>query len=132
MRPKVLWVVVLGFVMSVGQVAAQTTALEFVPTSQSVTISNSVTVAITISGLGTGVPPSLSVFDLDVTFDPTLLAFSSVTFGDPTLGDELDVLGLGSLAFAIPGVGSVNLFELSFDLPDDLHTLQAGEFILAI
>jgi hypothetical protein len=52
-------------------------------------------------------------------------------WGDPVLGDQLDLLGLGSLASATPGSGLVNVFELSFDSVDDLNNLQAADFILA-
>jgi hypothetical protein len=48
-----------------------------------------------ISGLGDGTAPSLSTFDLDISFDPTILAFSTAVFGDPILGDQLDIWGLG-------------------------------------
>ena len=53
-------------------------------------------------------------------------------FGDPVLGDQLDLFGFGSITSFDDSVSSVvNLFELSFDLPSDLDTLQAGSFTLA-
>ena len=51
-------------------------------------------------------------------------------FGDPTLGDQLDLFSLGSLYVPTAGVGSVNLWELSLDLPEDLDELQADAFTL--
>ena len=103
-----------------------------VPISQSVAVSNPVSVALAILDLGNLTTPSLSTFDLNLTFDPTILAFSSAIFGDPTLGDQLDVLGLGvnpsSSSLTNPGI--LNLFELSLDSPDDLNSLQAGDFTL--
>ena len=68
--------------------------------------------------------------DLDVTFDDSILSFLGFTFGDPILGDQLDLSGLGSLTDVAPGAGTVNLFELSFDPPADLDSLQAGSFTL--
>jgi hypothetical protein len=54
------------------------------------------------------------------------------TIGDPTLGDQLDLAGLGPVSAVTPGLsGVVNLFELSLDLPSDLNNLQAGSFVLA-
>ena len=83
-------------------------------------------------GLGDFAPDSLSTFDLDVSFDASVLGFNNVSFGDPILGDQLDLFGFGSITDATPGGGIVNLFELSFDLPGDLDTLQAGSFTLAV
>lgn len=105
--------------------------ISFNPTAQTTTAGSSTDVALVISGLTAGAAPSLSTFDLDVSFDPAVLDFGSATFGDPILGDQLDLFGLGSLALATPGVGTVNLFELSFDLPSDIDALQAGSFTLA-
>jgi hypothetical protein len=99
--------------------------------AQEVELGSPVDVPIVVSGLGDAAPPSLSSFDLDVSFDPSILAFDSVAFGDPLLGDQLDLFGSGSLTDVLPGAGTVNLFELSFDLPSDLDTLQAGSFTLA-
>jgi hypothetical protein len=65
------------------------------------------------------------------TFDTSFLSLLGVTYGDPVLGDQLDLFGFGSLALTTPGAGTVNLFQLSFDLIDDLNTLQASSFVLA-
>lgn len=110
---------------------AQAASLEIIPAAQSVEQGDLVEIKVAISELGDFTPPSLGAFDVDVSFDPNLLAFGSVTFGDPILGDQLDLFGLGSLTGVIPGVGTVNLAELSFDLPADLDSLQAGSFTLA-
>jgi hypothetical protein len=72
----------------------------------------------------------VGVIDLDLSFDPAVLSATDGSLGDPILGDQLDVLGLGSLAIATVGVGTINFFELSYDLPEDLHTLQAGAFVI--
>jgi len=113
-------------------VAIQTQAitLSFNPSSQ-FTRASSVDVALVISGLASGAPPSLSTFDVDISFNPDILAFASATFGDPVLGDQLDLFSLGSLTSATAGVGTANLFELSFDSQTDLDALQAGNFTLA-
>lgn len=90
-----------------------------------------VEVALTISGLVDAGAPSLGTFDLDVVFDATVLATPTAVFGDPVLGDELDVTGAGVMAIATPGVGTINLFELSFESEADLNALQSGAFTLA-
>jgi hypothetical protein len=100
--------------------------IEFIPPSQSVSVGSTTTVDLVISGLGNEEAPSLGGFDLDVGFDPSILSFSGATFGD-----QLDLLGFGSLQDVIAGDGTVNLFELSFDSAGDLDTLQMNSFLLA-
>lgn len=105
---------------------ASAITIEVSPSSQSVDVGSPTTVELVISGLGDGTAPSLGTFDLDVGFDSSILSFTGATFGN-----QLDLFGLGSLQDVIAGVGTVNLFELSLDLADDLDTLQAGSFLLA-
>jgi hypothetical protein len=95
--------------------------------SSSAHVGDAFTVEVRIAGVADLAAPSVGVYDLDLTFDAALVAPGAVTFG---VG--LDVLGLGSIRAAAPGVGVVNLFELSLDTVDDLNALQAGEFVLAI
>ena len=104
--------------------------IEFDPVSQTVPVGDTAEVALVISGLGIGIAPSLSIFDMDITFDSALLGFSSAVYGDPVLGDQLDLFA-GSVISTTPSAGSVNLFELSLDGPWDLDDLQAGSFTLA-
>lgn len=112
----------------------QAVTVSVVPVEQTVPVGESVDVAIDVSGLGDG-PDSLAlaVFDLDVGWDAGILSLrnADVTFGDPALGDQLDLFALGSITDTLVGDGSANLFELSLDLPSDLHALQAGSFTLA-
>jgi PEP-CTERM motif len=110
---------------------SQAITIGFQPTAQVVTAGSSVGVAVVISDLGSGAAPSLSAFDLDVTFDETILSFVSAAFGDPMQGNQLDLGGFGTVSGVTPGVGAVGLFELSLDTPADLEVLQAGSFILA-
>lgn len=100
--------------------------IEFNPSPQSVSVGSTTTVDVVISGLGDSTAPSLGTFDLDVGFDPSILSFNGATFGN-----QLDLFGLGSLQSMISGIGTINLFELSFDFADDLNTLQASSFLLA-
>lgn len=124
---------VLGFNAGPATATAVLPTLEILPAAQDVQLGDSVEVAITISYLGDFMAPSLGVFDIDFVFDASVLSLSSVAFGDPVLGDQLDLFGFGSIALATPSdpAGSVNLFELSFDLPEDLIDLQAASFTLA-
>lgn len=110
---------------------SQAITIGFDPVTQIVPVGSMVDVDLVISDLGFYEAPSLGVFDLDIIFDPTILGFASVTFGDPVLGDQLDLWGLGSITDVVPGVGTVNLFELSLDFPWDLDDFQADSFTLA-
>ena len=131
MKRAFLSALVFGSAFILNSGLAQAISLDFAPTTQSVTLGGPTTVALRISGLGDLTAPSLGVFDLSVGFDPTILSFSSVAYGDPLLGDQLDLFGLGGFTVTTSGAGVVNLFELSFDSAADLNALQAGEFTLA-
>jgi hypothetical protein len=111
--------------------AARAATITLVVTPQSAPGAN-VDVALRIADLVDAAAPSLGTFDLDVAYDPTVLGSPSVVFGDPVLGDQLDLFALGALGpTATPGFGSINLFELSLDSVADLNSLQAGAFTLA-
>jgi hypothetical protein len=107
------------------------TTIGISPASLNVPQGNTFSVELAISGLGNNVAPSLSTFDVNINYDASVLAFNKAVFGDPVLGDQLDLFSLGNIAAATPMSGSTNLFELSFDLPGDLDQLQAGSFTLA-
>jgi len=111
---------------------AQAILVAFDPGEVLVGVGAPVEVALTISGLGDFEAPSLGAFDLDVSFDPMVLELDSVSYGDPVVGDQLDILGLGfPLSITTPFVGGVNLFELSFNTVSELNLLQTGSFTLA-
>jgi hypothetical protein len=121
--------VLLGFTATA---PAEAITISFDPVSQNTVLGNPASVDLIISGLGDLQTPSLSTFDLNINFDPTILAFSSATFGDPILGDQLDIGGFGGFMDAsITSPGVLNTYEISFDLPSDLDGFQAGNFILA-
>ncbi|MEI8574410.1 hypothetical protein J0667_20935 [Methylomonas sp. WH-1] len=102
--------------------------LHFTPRSQT---AEAIEIGLNISGLGDA---ALATYDFNIQFDPTHLAFAGVAFGDPVLGDELDVFNLGgnSTAVDVLGPGVLNLFESSLDDAADLQALQADNFTLAI
>ncbi len=125
---------VISMVLVIGLLAGQAWGnmqLSLVPSSQTVGLGSLVDVGIRASGLGGSAPPLIH-FDLNVTFDPTILDFTSATFGDPVLGDQLD---LGNpdgnpMSTTVLGDGRVNVSESSWDSPA-LNSSQAGAFILA-
>ncbi len=118
----------LLWVSSVSQAAT----ISFDPATQTAPAGSSLSVKLGISGLGGGVAPSLGTFDLNIGYNPSLLSFTGVSFGDPVLGDQLDLFGLGSLTGSSNTTpGTVNVFELSLDSVADLNSLQAAGFTLA-
>lgn len=133
MRRRALFTFLLGLtVFLFGRYPAQAEiSLQFVPVSEQVTVGAPITIAIRISGLEDFAAPSLAAFDIIVNFDPTILEFSEVNYEDPILGNQLDLFGLGSSTITTSDVGSVNLFELSLDAPEDLNASQTGNFTLA-
>jgi hypothetical protein len=110
---------------------AHAATISLSPASQNVGLGEPLTVDLNISGLGNGT--ALSVFDISVNFDSAELSFGSATFGDPVLGDQLDLGNLGlNGPTATPGNGTVDLIEADiFDSPATLLTSQAHSFTLA-
>lgn len=106
---------------------AQAVTIDFVPDSPSVLLGMPLDVDVVISGLSDLAPPSLGAFDLNVSFDDTILSLSSVEFGD-LLGD---VSAFEAIAGSGPIVGGVNLFEISLLLDFELDALQPASFSLA-
>src|ERR1035441_7926709 len=106
--------------------------LSIQPSSQSAALGSQATADLNIAGLG--IPPSLGTFDVNINFDPTILSFNNFSFGDPVLGcDQLDpTCGGNTINFINPGVGTVELFDLSLDSDTTLNALQPSSFILGV
>lgn len=100
------------------------TVLSVDPASQSVSLGSPVSFNINIAGLGNGT--ALGTYDINLVFDPALLAYSGITFGN-----QLDLSGLGDVQTVTPNNGTVEMFELSLESVSDLNTLQASAFRLA-
>jgi hypothetical protein len=116
----------LGLPLVAVTAVAQAITLSVNPAIQNVNLGSSVSVGVSISGLADGAAPSLGAYDFDLSFNPGVLSFSGAVFGD-----QLDLLGSGSVKDATPGAGSVRVSEISLALPGDLDSLQAGSFTLA-
>ena len=88
-----------------------------------VSFGNNVSADIYISDLG-GV--DIGAFDFTLSFDDSLFAVNSVSFGT-----DLDVLGLGSISsYSDSGTGELNMYEISLDTVGDLNSLQTEAFSL--
>jgi hypothetical protein len=92
-----------------------------------------VQVQVRIDGLVDFAAPSLSAFDLAISYDPSILRPTGAVYGDPILGNQLDLGGLGSLDTApvIAPPLPVGIASVAFDLPTTLDSQQNGAFALA-
>jgi hypothetical protein len=118
--------VALAFLIGVAP-AAHAVTLVLSPSTQSVGVGNSVSVDILISGLGDGVAPSLGGFDLEVSFDPSILVLTGATLNAP-LGASAQF----SFEVQSTATGAVaSLFALSALSGPELDALQGDEFNVA-
>jgi hypothetical protein len=103
---------------------SQAIVLSFDPGDQTIGLGEPVDVDLRISGLGIDI---LTGFDLDVSFDDSVLGFTGFDFGT-----GLDTFLLGAnIQFATDfGGGLVNVFEISFDFDADLELFQPDDFVL--
>lgn len=125
------WMVALGLGLGLGALEASAIELTLEPASAVVNSGSGMDVAIVIRGLGSGVAPSLGAFDLNVSYDVGILAFTSVTWGDPILGNQLGlILGSADGLALNAAAGVVNLFSISLESTLDLETFQADAFTL--
>jgi hypothetical protein len=110
-------------------VSTKTFAQELSIGSETISSSGIATVALDISGLSPGTT-ALGTFDVNVGFNSSVVSFASATYGDPTLGDQLNFNGLAFSA-TTSGSGNAELFELSLDDASTLLSSQQGGFTLA-
>lgn len=106
-------------------------SLDLWPATSSANLDDPVQVEVRISGLGGGTAPSLGAYDFTLAFNPAVLGFGAFTFGDSLLGNQLDLVGFGTVAGFDGGTpGQLSVFEISLDLAGDLDALQAASFAL--
>lgn len=122
-------VVFLSVFFAVSSSEAITVGLEL--GDPALSLGDQLIVDLTISGLGDGEPDSVSIFDMTLAYDSSLLSFASASYGDPVLGDQLDLFAMGSYTETNDSGVTVSLYELSYDWPWDIDDYQAGAFTLA-
>jgi len=130
---KKLMVLLVAFLMLVFCNAtvsqAQGITLGFDPGFQGVLVGDQANVDLVISGLGDYSHDSLSTFDLDISYDSTILSFTDYVLGtylgDISFGEAVD----WSLGEIFPGLA--NICEVSFLFDWELDTLQPSSFTLA-
>jgi len=129
MKSKLSILIMTGALLS--GVWANAVTLDLRPPNSTVGQSSLVQVELWISGLGTATAPSLGAYDFTLAYNPALLGYSAFHFGDPILGNQLDLLGFGTVS-GLDGAtpGQLSAFEISLDLAGDLDALQASAFTL--
>ncbi|MDD2761126.1 MAG: cohesin domain-containing protein [Methylomonas sp.] len=98
--------------------------LELSPPRQSVTLGSTARVELRISGLDEAT--ALSAFDVQIVFDPAVLAYV-----DSAFSDQLDLFGSGDVRAVESADGVLNVWEISLDSSADLLSYQADAFTLA-
>ena len=119
-------VLMAGLIVIVLAPQARAVSLALTPASSVAAVGDTVAIAIEIAGLGAGTPPTLSSFDIAVSFDPSVLSFQSASFGT--------ALGTGSDVFesAAPlGPSSVDVSAASLLPSSVLDASQPASFVLA-
>lgn len=124
-----VWMLALIVALVAARADALTISMD--PAASIVGLGGSVDIALNVSGLGDLSAPSLGVYDIDVAWDASVVQLDAVSFGDPLLGNQLDLSSFGTIASVGLGAGTVSLFELSLDAPSTLDSLQAGSFTIA-
>ncbi len=139
---KLLFTLVVSVILSIW-ISLPTLAITigFQPASQDVVVGDSLMVDLVISGLGDYTSPSLSTFDIDILFNPTILGLDNTdSDGDGVIdsvsidpSNQLDIwnFGLNLLSAKISSPGVLNIYDVSFDSEDDLNNYQADSFTLA-
>lgn len=115
---------VLSLCACLAVVPAFAITLGFVPNTQTLSLGQSGSVNLVVSGL-TSTGEIVSSYDLDVSYIPTFVAASGVTFGT-SLGGPADSVSGFNLN---PGV--IDLFEISFLTDAELDVLQGDSVTLA-
>lgn len=120
---------VLGLLLFVSTFQVGAVTLSLSPPSQTATPGNTVSLDLTIGGLGNFAPDSLGDFDVDIRFDPNRLSFQSYSLGG-LLGDVGLVEALDNSSGDVGG-GIVDLAEVSLLTPVELDSMQPESFVLA-
>lgn len=122
---KSLWIFLLtGLIGFLASSPAMALSVGFTPTAQTVPQGSSLSVDV-VATPAPGSGEIVSAYDLDLSYDASIITATGVTFGT-ALGGPLD-----SLTDSILSSGLVNFAEVSFLSDADLASLQTSPFTLA-
>lgn len=104
-------------------IALPTASISLQPSATTVSTGSTFSIDIRIADLGSD---AVGAWDGSLLFDSPLVSLLGVS-----LGDQLNLAGLGSYQAISPGLSRVDLLEASYDTPAQLLDEQADSFILA-
>lgn len=111
--------------------STQATTIDLTPSTSTLTLGEQFNLQTQIHGLNDFSAPALGAYDLNLSYDASKLQLDAILWGDASLGNQLDLMGFGSLQdMTESSSGNLNIFELSFDDADYLDAFQAGSFTL--
>lgn len=122
-RLKLCYVLATGLGLGCYQLPAEAMSISFQPVAQAVNVGDAFTVDVVVSGL-LAANRIVSAFDLDVTYDPSIIDATGVIFG-PFLGNP-DPSMFESDNAAVLTSGRIDFWELSFLSDADLSGIQSG------
>jgi len=126
---KIFWLsLLLGLFIFLRVAPASAITIDFLPSNQSVAMGDTFDVDVVISHLWDA-GEIVSAYDLDVSYDATILSATGVTFGGYL--DDLLFPGFSIQDAVLSTTGIVDLFELSFLWDDELAAQQLDSFTLA-
>ncbi|MEM8988277.1 MAG: hypothetical protein AAGC95_16295 [Pseudomonadota bacterium] len=108
---------------------ASAVVVGFSPSAQTAGPSDTISLDLTVSGLGDGAAPSVGGFDFDILYDPSALTFDGYALGTD-LGDE-GLFEQLDFSFGDLGGGLIDLASTSVLLDFDLDLLQGSSIVLA-
>lgn len=110
---------------------AQAFTIDTLTSNNNINLGDAIEVKVQVSNLQNATAPSLGAYDLNLNYAAHLFQISSLVWGDTINGNQLDLNGFGSLHISDDStIGTLNLFELSFDSAWDLDNLQKDSFTL--
>lgn len=104
-------------------IALPTASISLQPSATTVSTGATFSIDIRIADLGSD---AVGAWDGSLLFDSPLVSLLGAS-----LGDQLNLAGLGSYQAISPGLSRVDLLEASYDTPAQLLDEQADSFILA-
>lgn len=107
---------------------ANAISIDLIADKNAAIISETIELQVRINGLDDAT--ALGSYDVNFHYDENLFSINSISWGDAVQGNQLDLLGFGSLQDISSNLGWLNMLEVSFDEIADLELLQAGEFTL--
>jgi hypothetical protein len=128
---KTIWLCILALAgtLLVQPRTASAAFISFVNPVQSVAAGGSFT--LDLKYFGSGSDPALTGFNLELSYDPSQLAFAGATFGDPVLLDQLNLISAFGASSSLDNSIAGTVFLTENALTTDFAFLQSQEFVLA-